>query len=232
VDDPSMPLEGTSWLLAPSTPLEVDLGDVVVTAEFGGGRMTGSSGCNQYTATFVVDGSGFTIGPAIAGTKRFCDPARNDVEREFLQRLPLVRSYTTEGPALTLFDADGVPILAFAAVDPRVAIQRTWTVTNHYRGDAVTSVVGDVTLTAVFDAATVSGSTGVNQFHGPYEVDGHDIAIGALTVTLMAALDPELAEQERHFLRALDLSRSFRVTGDQLRLQRDGGTIAVTFSAA
>ena len=74
MDDESIPLEGTSWLLAPSTPLEVDLGDVVVTAEFGGGRMTGSSGCNQYTTTFAVDGSALTIGPAIAGTKRFCDP--------------------------------------------------------------------------------------------------------------------------------------------------------------
>ncbi len=232
MDDGSLPLEGTSWLLAPSTPLAVDLGDVVVTAEFGGGRMTGSSGCNQYTATFAVDGSALTIGPAIAGTKRFCDPARNDVEREFLQRLPLVRSYTIEGPTLTLFDADGVPILALAAVDLHVAIQRTWTVTNYFRGDAVTSVVGDVTLTAAFDAATVSGSTGVNQFHGTYELDDHDLAIGPLTVTLMAALDPELSEQERHFLRALDLSRSFRVTGDQLRLFRDDGTIAITFNAA
>ena len=125
MDGNALPLEGTSWLLSPSTPLTADVGDVVVTAEFADGRMTGISGCNEYTTSFALDGSRLTIGPAIAGTKRPCDPPRNDVEREFLHRLPLVRSYKTEGPTLTLFAAGAEAILAFAAVDLRAAISST-----------------------------------------------------------------------------------------------------------
>ncbi len=41
-----------------------------------------------------------------------------------------------------------------------------------------------------------------------------------------------LSTQEQHYLAALQLAKTYRIRGDQLELQREGGTIAVTFERA
>jgi heat shock protein HslJ len=94
----------------------------------------------------------------------------------------------------------------------------------------VTTVVGAVTLTAEFDEDALNGSTGVNRFRAPYRLDGPMISVGTAVMTRMAALRPELGEQETHYLAALALARSARITGDLLHLYREGDTIAVTFT--
>ena len=93
----------------------------------------------------------------------------------------------------------------------------------------MTSVVGEVTLTATFDADTVSGDAGCNTFSGPYQVDGESITIGPLVSTRRACADEELQQQEDAYLAALQLAESYAVTGDRLDLFRPGQTFAVTF---
>jgi heat shock protein HslJ len=222
-------LDGTTWLLSADAPLGVALGAVGVTAQFENGELTGHSGCNEYSTTYRLDGDSLTIGPDIAGTRMACPPPQTAVERAYLDRLPRVAHYEIDGDTLTMTDDEGDTVLRFQALDGAEAIQGEWTVTSYYTGNAVASVVGGVTMTATFEDGTVSGTTGCNSFNGPYEIHGLDIMIGPLSSTLAACPTSELDQQEKNYLRALELARTFQVVGRQLDLFREGETYAVSF---
>jgi heat shock protein HslJ len=217
------------WTLAANSPLGAPLGDITVTARFEAGMLTGESGCNNYNTTFEASDSSMTIGPNIASTQRACPPPQTAVEGAYLDRLPRAASYTIEGSTLTLADAAGETLLEYQATDRAQAILGAWDATSYYTGNAVTSVVGGVTLTAEFDAGTISGNTGCNSFTGSYRVDGDSIEIGPLASTLAACPDEELQQQEQAYLAALQLAATFEVTGNRLDLFRPGHTFAATF---
>lgn len=227
-DGNGTPLEGTSWLLSAETPLGIALGAVGVTAQFEDGTLTGHSGCNRYSTTYEVDGGSLTIGADIAGTQMACPPPQTAVERAYLARLPLVARYEIDGDMLTMTDDQGDAVLQFQALDSTKVIQGAWTVTSYYAGNVVTSVVGNVTMTAEFEDGTVSGNTGCNTFNGPYEIDGVNINIGPLSSTLAACETAELEQQHTNYLDALELARTFEVVGDRLDLFREGRTYAVS----
>lgn len=74
-----------------------------VTLNFGDdGRLSGLAGCNSYSASYEVSGSGLAIGQAIA-TLRPCAPALGNQEREFLRLLAEVARFE--------FDSSGALIL-------------------------------------------------------------------------------------------------------------------------
>jgi heat shock protein HslJ len=224
------PLAGTPWLLGDSTSLGVSATGVAVTAEFGDGEMTGSSGCNSYRASVQIDGSSLTVGP-VAGTRKACEPGPTAVETAYLARLPQVASYEITGTTLTLRSKRGTALLVYEASDDASEIVGAWMATSYYTGNAIESVAAGSTLTADFDADRISGNGGCNGFSGPYSVSGKTIEIGPLASTMMACTDQALNTQERHYLEALQLATSYRVTGTRLDLLRDGGTIAATFDA-
>jgi heat shock protein HslJ len=231
--DGGISLEGTAWTLAADSPLGVPLGDVAVTASFDSGTLNGTSGCNTYTAPYETPGGdSLTIAPEIAVTAMACPDAQMAVEDEYLERLPRTATYTVDGSTLTLADADGETLLMYEATVGADEILGAWNLTSYYTGDAVTSVSGDVTLTAEFAADGVSGNGGCNQFNGSYTVDGQNITIGPLASTRAACPDEALQQQETAYFAALELATTFQVTGDRLDLFRDGGTYAATFERA
>ena len=223
---PAVDLEGTAWALTAEAPLGVSLENVSVTARFEDGTLAGQSGCNQYTTSYEVDGPSLTVGADIAGTRMAC-PAETAVEEAYLERLPQVASYTIAGNILTLADDDGESILEYEATAGE-GIVGSWTVTSYYAGDAVTSVLGGVELTAEFATGEVSGTTGCNTFNGPYETDGETIEIGPLAATRAACPTEELQQQEDDYLAALQLATTFTVSGGRLDLFRPGGAYTAT----
>jgi heat shock protein HslJ len=228
---PSVSLEGPTWALSseptPGSPLD----GIVVTARFKDGTMSGESGCNTYTTSYAVDGNSLTIGSEIAGTRRACPPAETAVERAYLERLPQVSAYRISGGTLTLLNGDQA-LLRYDATIATEAILGDWIVTSYLSGDAITSVRGGVDMTTTFAARNVTGNTGCNTFHGPYQVKGDEITIGQLASTTAACPTEELQQQETDFLAALRLATTFRVTGNRLDLLRPGDTIAATFARA
>jgi heat shock protein HslJ len=209
------------------------LGDAAVTATFADGTMAGESGCNSYTTTYKVDGSSLTIGPNIASTQKACDDAPMAVEAAYLAALPKVKEYSIEGTTLTLSGEDGKAVLTFDAVDGAKAIVGSWTVTSYYSGDAITSVAQGSEITAEFsEDGQISGNATCNTYNGPYVIDGTSMKIGPLISTKMACASDELSKQEADYLAALDLTRSYSITGDRLDLLREGGTIAATLQKA
>jgi heat shock protein HslJ len=226
------PLEGSTWTLAAASPLEVPLGDVVVTSVFDAGTLAGESGCNRYTTAYEVSDDALTVAPDIVVTEMACPEPQMAVEDEYLERLSRTATHTIDGSTLTLADADGGTLLVYGTTPVAEAVLGAWNVTSYYTGDAVASVVGGATLTVEFTTDGVAGDTGCNSFSGPYTVDGDAIEIGPLASTLAACPSDELHEQETEYLAALELATSIQVSGDRLDLFRSGGTFAATFERA
>ncbi len=225
--------EDTQWVLADVTALGAGAGATSITAKFSGGTVTGNSGCNSYRGPYTLDGAKLTVGPGLASTQMACAPATNAVEAAYLARLQRVATQSVKDSTLTLAGADGATLLRFGVSGGESALAGKWTVTSIYTGDAIQSVATGTTLTAAFDAGTVSGDSGCNTFSGPYQLNGSDaIKIGPLASSLRECADPATSTQERQYLAALELAASYSVAGSRLDLLRADGGIAVTFDRA
>jgi uncharacterized lipoprotein YbaY len=78
-------------------------------ATFGAdGQMSGSSGCNNYSAGYKTDGNNIAIGPAIV-TRMFCGEPEGVMEQEqqYLAALEMASVYTIEGDRLQLRTSEG-----------------------------------------------------------------------------------------------------------------------------
>ena len=80
------------------------------------GTLSGSGGCNRYTAKYTADAGKLTI-TAPASTKKLC-PEPADVmaqEAAFLTVLPTATGYEVAGTSLDLLRADGTRAVSFTA---------------------------------------------------------------------------------------------------------------------
>ncbi|MET0628716.1 MAG: META domain-containing protein [Acidimicrobiia bacterium] len=219
-------LAGTNWVLTDAS-LGTPLGDVTVTAQFTSDAVSGDGGCNTYRAPIATDGSSITIGPNIASTLMLCTGPAGSVETAYLRVLPKVRTFAIDGKTLSLRNGKGTTVLEYEASGGADDLEGEWTVTSYYTGDAIQSVVGGVELTADFDATTVSGNGGCNQFSGPVKIATSTIAIGPLVSTLIGC-EGAIGTQEGQYLAALELASTYTVSGDRLDLFRADGGFAVT----
>ena len=119
---PQNPLAGTSWVVVTIYDTELEelvevLPDTNLTMAFGArGGLSGSAGCNTYSASYLVDGSQLTTTPPIA-TSRICAEPDGIMEQEdvFLDALELADSFVLDDIELQLLDAAGDPLLELEA---------------------------------------------------------------------------------------------------------------------
>jgi len=115
--DAATPIEGTAWqlthYLGPNNTQVPALASSAPTATFAGGMLTGSTGCNNYTATYTLDTSHLTISPG-ATTLRACLEPVATQEQAFLAALSTVTGYSITGTTLMLTNASGNTVLTFA----------------------------------------------------------------------------------------------------------------------
>ena len=102
------------WNLAPNNKGEVRArqipqGDnsnpIQIIFDANGERISGSTGCNRFTAQIDEDTRGFTF-TKIAATKMACTPQRNELENDFLYELNDYRSIVRNGDQLLMIGAD------------------------------------------------------------------------------------------------------------------------------
>lgn len=163
-------LDGVRWVLvsyrAANGGVTPAVSGVEATAEFKAGRVAGSTGCNQYSASYQVGNNTFSIGPGIS-TKMACIlPGVMEQETAFLTHLEGVRGYWVQSGRLTLHDAQGAVELTFqagptgsptAGATPGAAITATSTVTPTA---GVASVSIDVSAGLLLDPTFVSVNGG------------------------------------------------------------------------
>jgi heat shock protein HslJ len=209
--------------------LGTPLNGVAVDAVFGPKRVEGSSGCNGYSSSYTTKGSRMTISNDGVSTQIACGSPADEVERAYRSALYRVGRWRISGTTLTLSSRAGRRLLIYRASIGETALRGTWNVTSFYTGSAVSSPVPGSTLTLEFTSGRASGSSGCNTFDGPAEVSGVDrIHLGPFRSTLKACADGALNTQEQQYLAALELAKTYRVTGNSLTLFRDGQTIAVS----
>ena len=195
-------------------------------ATFSGETVTGTSGCNRYTAPYELDGSSLEIGVA-AATNMACPPPADAVEREFLGALARVAGWRLDGAELVLEDGDGGELLRFHEPSPL----GSWEATAFLQRDAVSSPLPGTEVTAVFgEDGTLTGSAGCNTYHATYEIDGGAITIGEPAASRKACAEPAgVMEQEQAYLAALPRARSWRLEGTLLSLLTAEDTYVATY---
>jgi heat shock protein HslJ len=229
-----LPLESTSWGLtsyADDTGTQVDVpDDVTVSAVFDQGTVSGTSGCNRFSAPYETEGSSLTIGAA-ASTLIACSEPQASVEAAVLLALADTASYATDASTLTLLDGEDA-LLVFEVVQPVSLTGTGWTATGINNGQqAVTSLVAGTTVTATFtEDGTVSGTAGCNRFTGDYLVDGESVQIGPLATTRKAC-EADVMTQESAFIAAMQNATTVAIDGSALELRDDEGALQVSFTA-
>jgi heat shock protein HslJ len=106
-----LPLTGTNWSMLNynnGRGLFSALAGTEVTALFSvDGNLTGTAGCNNYRASYQVDGNNIQIGPA-ATTRMFCSEPEGimDQENDYLAALESAATYRIDRQQLWLFFAN------------------------------------------------------------------------------------------------------------------------------
>jgi heat shock protein HslJ len=113
-------LQGSSWQ---ASGINNGRGGVVsgksthlATATFTNDTISGSAGCNNFTAAYQAEGKRLTIGPAATTRKNCAEPdGIMQQEQEYLDALARVRTYTLKTGSLELRDENGSLLVSYRA---------------------------------------------------------------------------------------------------------------------
>ncbi|MCZ7566636.1 MAG: META domain-containing protein [Burkholderiales bacterium] len=225
------PIEGTSWRLAGLAGPDADAfsgSSPAAFVRFQEGRVSGFSGCNNFTGSYTVAGDRLTLG-RLAGTMMACPDPAMALERAFHAALAGTVRYSVRGEELTLTGDSGA-MLKFTPEPPPRLEGAVWEVTgfNNARHAVVSPAAGS-RITLSFAEGTVSGDTGCNAFRASYRTDGSSIRFGPAATTRKACAEA-LMTQERAFLAALESALTWRVERGVLDMHRADGERALTAS--
>ncbi len=205
---------------------------VEATATFADGRVSGSGGCNNYSAAYTLDGDSLTILPGPM-TMMACPEPQMSVEQQFMAALAATAAYHSTGDELHLLNADGQVVATFAVLEATSLTGVTWVATMVNNGrEAVVSLLADTEITAVFDAeGKVGGSAGCNRYFAGYTTDGAAIAIEPPASTRKMCSE-EIMQQEAQYLAALPTAATFTIQGDVLELRTAEGALVASYRAS
>lgn len=228
-------LEGATWRLTQVAHADGQLhavpDSVEATATFAEGAVSGSGGCNRYTASYTVDDGKLSIERG-ASTMMACPEPQATVEKAFMAALEATKIYRIEDGQLAWLNAEGREIATFKPLEHAALTDVTWraTVYNNGRGAAVSLIDGSE-ITATFGTdGVLSGSAGCNQYHAAYVVEGVSITIQAPASTRMACSEPEgVMQQEQEYLNALPTAANYAIQGDRLELRTAEGALVASF---
>ncbi|HUU76408.1 MAG TPA: META domain-containing protein [Methanoregulaceae archaeon] len=236
-------LAGVAWYLVAfnsgtSGSLNV-LPETEITAFFdGNGAVSGSAGCNRYTASYSGTLNGLAIGTP-ATTRMICDTPSGIMTQEtyYLTTVQSASTFKIEGDILTIMEGNGNAILTFTKVVPGSQPSApltggAWHLTAYIdvKGEIFTPLSG-TTLTVQFDeGGDVTGSAGCNNFFGTYTIpDDGRISIGPLASTLMACPGDGVMDQETMYLQLLQNMNIYYISGDELILSGETGKATLIF---
>ena len=118
---PENPLANTFWTLSAyydGAQMQSVLPGTLLTTNFDtSGGVSGSGGCNTYSASYTVSGSGLTISNLFA-TGKLCTPEISDQEAAFFAAMEAAATFSIEGGQLYIMDSSGSAILEYVASGP------------------------------------------------------------------------------------------------------------------
>jgi heat shock protein HslJ len=221
-------LRGEAWVLTSGVDVE-GWEQAAPSATFTEEEVSGSSGCNRFTASYTVDGDELRVGP-VAGTRMACPEPAAAVEEAFQAALGQVAVWRMDGQELVLLDDDDNELLRFAPA----SVAGEWTVTAFRQPGSVSSPIAGTELTATFgDGGKLSGTAGCNPYTSTYRTQQGTIEIASPGSGRMACETPKgVMEQERAYLAALPAAARYELEGSNLTLLAADGTIVANYTRA
>lgn len=227
----SQDLTGSFWLLGELKGAPPTAG-TTITAQFdASGRISGSSGCNNYSTTYEINGSQLTISEPVASTMMACPEPIMEQEQEYMRVLSETASFEINNEELIFQDSNGDDLARFEAVDQSLE-GSSWQVLSYNNGKGgVTSLIIGTEITANFESDNqLTGNSGCNNYFGQYEIDGDSINISGVGATEMACLEPEgLMEQEQQYLAALEIVDTYKIEGLTMEMRTADGALVASF---
>jgi heat shock protein HslJ len=226
-------LAGTSWILSSYSTRSGASIDAVTTATaslaFTDDKVSGSTGCNDFSGTYTSDEEALTITLGPMTQKACTEPALTAQETAVVAQLANVASYTSDDTGLTLKDSSGATVLVYG---PGLSgVEGAWTATgvNNGKGAVQTTTLTEQ-ITAVFGPnGGLAGSGGCNDYNATYTVSGDGLTIGPIAATKKACADDVMTEENAYFA-ALGNVATFEVSGTTLTLRDSSGAAQVTYT--
>lgn len=226
-------LAGQVWTLTDlmgQPPLPV----TTITAEFGAdGRVSGSSGCNNYSGPYEVDGNKLSFGQPMASTLMACEPAVMQQEAAYMTVLESVAGYEIKDDSLTMYDADKTSVAEFEVVKQTLE-GSSWDVIAYNNGkEAVVSVIIGTEITANFgEEGQLTGSAGCNNYVAEYKTEGNTITISSAVATTRKACQEDVMDQENAYLAALEMADTYKIEDATMEMRTDDGAKVAGFQRA
>jgi heat shock protein HslJ len=218
-------LEDTPWVITSGSGITLPA-MVAPSALFAAGEVSGSTGCNQYSGPYELDGDSLDIG-TLTQTLIACVPPRDAIERAYVSALGQVAGWAVDGEELVLSDDDGSDLLSYEAG----SIVGDWTVTGILSGDAFSSPIAGTEVTATFaEDGKLTGSAGCNNYMTTYTSDRDAIEIEPAAATRKFCPEPAgVMDQEAAFLSALADATRYRIDATTADIRNAEGQRLVGF---
>jgi heat shock protein HslJ len=194
------------------------------------GLISGSSGCNSYSAGYTVDGNNLTVQPA-ALTMMACATGM-DTEQAYLQALQSSTSYEIVVDKLLLSSPTGT--LVYIAHRTPLA-GALWRLTAIGDVEAPQQPVEGSSFTAQFSripgapSGVLVGTTGCNEYTTAFVASLDEIKINAPISTGNTSCVPGLTNQEELYFLALNDATSYRISGNTLVIPYDDDKQSLVF---
>ncbi|WP_332449900.1 META domain-containing protein [Methanoculleus sp.] len=233
------PLAGMAWHLA---AFRADNGSIIAPLPgsepsiiFGeSGTLSGSAGCNLYSASYRINGSALSVEP-VTGTMAAAEPGLVQQEARFRELLAAAASYRVEEDRLVIAGLSGKDLLIFtrdAQPESAPLLATEWHLIHYSTGggSTVASLIPGTGITLTIDPdGTLSGSAGCNAYSAPYLLNETGITVERVLVTKANAAEPAgIMEQEGAYLALLRSAAGYRIVGDTLAVI-DGKGRAILF---
>jgi heat shock protein HslJ len=230
-------IEDMSWLLTSQVvdgEMQPVPDGITVSLYMQDGKAGGSSGCNNYFTTYLLDGFDLSFGE-VGSTMMACPEPAMGVESAFLANLAAVTAYQSGGIQMALLGANGDLLLEFDLA-PEPSVIGSWVAQGINNGDgAVESGLLTPTVTAEFTLeGLLSGSDGCNRYATTYEIEGDSITISPeITSTRKMCADPAIGELSGQYYAALAAATTWSTdAGGALELRDDEGALQVRYDRA
>lgn len=239
----SKTLEGTNWVATSvnngrQAVVSVQTG-TEITALFENGQLSGTAGCNNYNASYTIDGDKIAITLPIS-TMMMCAEPEGLMEQEqaYLAALPQAATFQIREDQLEIRDAGGALLVSYTAApeslvgdtippaEPLSLTSNPWELASFGDSDMSLAALEGSSITMTFTAdGQVNGSAGCNSYMGSYTSDGNQLTFAPLATTKRMCSEGVMV-LEQAFLAALGKTASYNISeGQLLLLDADGQTL-------
>ena len=228
---PQEALVDTIWVLTafgtPSNLTSSEIG-VVTTAIFSAdGTVSGSTGCNNYSAGYSLTENQISISLPIAN-QMVCETGMEQ-EQEFLTLLETAQNYRLGIDALEITADNGKQVLRFSA-QPLPLENVRWQLASINGQPLPVGVSANVIFTPAHSPAaqgaenSVNGNAGCNDFSGSYNLTGDTFTAVPFGVTQMMC-EENAMRVEYDFLTGLENAQKYQITTNQLAINTPSGLL-------